>query len=430
MSAPLWLDALRVYADRRMAGLWALGFASGLPRLLVHSTLTFWLIHVGVSIELVGLFALTSLPYSLKFFIAPLLDRYDAPLWGARLGRRRGWILWTQLGLGLCLMACMALEPGASLIPVAALMALIAALSAAQDVVIDALRIELLEPEEQGAGAAAAVFGYRVAMLVAGAGALALAFWWSGAWGAIYALMGGLMLGCAGVTLLLREPDRPVQAPGAPRAGLREAIRSLASAPAASWMLALVMTYKLGDALAGAMVNPLLASLGFDTLVIAGVAKTWGLGASLLGVGMGGWMVRRLGMMRTLWIAGVMQLASNLVFSLQAVAGADARVLVATVGTENLCGGIGTAAFVALLSGMCKRELSATQYALLTALSSVLVTLLSSPMGFVAARLGWPLYFGFTALCALPGLLVVRAVARRAPQDVEARRRALEEVFE
>lgn len=418
----------RVYADRRMLAICGLGLSSGLPRLLVHGTLTFWLMGAGVSLELVGLFALTSLPYSLKFLAAPWLDARRAPIIGARLGLRRGWLLLAQLALAGALWAGLALDPAGSLAWVGALMGLIAALSALQDVVIDALRIELLGADEQGAGAAAAVFGYRIGMLIAGAGALAMSAFLP--WGVVYAAMGALMALCALVTLAIAEPVRQ-PAPDDEAPSLRAAVRGLAMLPGAGWLLALVMTYKLGDALAGAMVNPLLISLGFTSLTIAGVAKTWGLAASLGGVALGGWLVRKLGLIRALWIAGFMQLSSNLVFVLQALAGADVWALTATVGTENLCGGIGTAAFVALLSNMCKRELSATQYALLTAISSILVTILTSPMGAVAAWMGWPLYFVFTALCAVPGLLVVRVVLRqRLVQTPEERRRALEQVFE
>jgi PAT family beta-lactamase induction signal transducer AmpG len=424
-----WLDALRVYATRRVACVWLLGVSSGLPRPLVHSTLTFWLMARGVSLELVGLFALTSIPYTLKFLAAPRLDRTLAPVWGQRLGRRRGWLVWLQLGLVLCLIACVGLDPGASLWVVAALMGLVAVLSALQDVVIDALRIELLEESEQGAGAAAAVFGYRVGMLLSGAGALTLAAFMPGGWGAVYMVMGLCVAALAALTPLMPEPARETDT--AQPISLRAAVRDLGSQEAAGWMLALVLTYKLGDALAGAMINPLLVDLGFDTLVIAGVAKTWGLGASLLGVGLGGWLVRALGLMRALWIGAFMQLFSNLVFVLQAALGAHVGALIATIGTENICGGVGTAAFVALLSSLCKRELSATQYALLTAISSLLTSVLTAPMGAVAAGLGWRLYFVFTALSAVPGLLILRAtLARRAAASPDARRAALERVFE
>lgn len=427
MSGRWWREGLSVYMTWPMALLGALGYASGLPRLLVYSTLVFWLMELGVSVETVGWFALTATPYTLKFLWAPLLDHAPVPWLGARLGRRRSWLLITQLGVMLTLAALAWCDPAASPWWTAAVAIGVAIASASQDVVVDALRVESLAEDEQGAGAAVAVFGYRVGMLVAGAGALALAFVLKD-WGLVYMLMAACMLPGVLATLLIDEPERPpatqLDAPDPALRGprliawqLRRALwgplGELVARPGWGALLAFVMCYKLGDALAGVMLNPMLVSLAFTKLEIAGIAKTYGMAASIGGVFLGGWLVRHAGVMRALWIAGFMQMCSNLVFVLQATVGHHVGMLAVTIGVENLCGGFGTAAFVAYLSALCRREHTATQYALLTALSASAQALLSGGAGEVAARVGWPSFFLITTASALPGMLLLWWLTRR-----------------
>jgi PAT family beta-lactamase induction signal transducer AmpG len=405
-----------------MLALLALGFSSGLPRLLVYSTLTFWLLDVGLSIAAVGLFASTSTPYTLKFLWAPVIDRVRLP-WATRaLGQRRAWMFATQAAVAGAILWLSATDPAADPWWTALAAVALAAASASQDVVIDAFRVEILDEDEQGAGAAVAVFGYRLGMLAAGAGALVLATAW-GDWPLVYAGMAGLMAVGAAATALSAEPERP-EAAEVRAAGLtgvveqaRDAvfgpIKDLTKRPGWGLFFAFIILYKLGDALAGTMLNPMLYDLGFTKLEIAGVAKTYGLGASIAGVFLGGWLVKNVGVMRALWIAGFMQMFSNLVFVFQARAGHDVAWLVATVGVENICGGVGTAAFVAYLSGLCNKAYTATQYALLTAASGLARAVLSTGTGVAAAALGWAWYFGATAACAVPGMLVLVVLVRR-----------------
>lgn len=415
-----WLASLKVYSDRRLLLLGVLGFSSGLPRLLVYSTLSFWLLHAGLTIASVGFFAATSIPYSAKFLWAPLLDRVRLPVLASVLGQRRAWMLLTQLGVMGSLILLSFTDPNVDVWWTAFFAVMVAAFSASQDVVIDAYRVDILEDDEQGAGAAMAVFGYRVGMLVAGAGALAM-FAFVGQWMLVYMTMAACMLIGVAATLFGREPERP-------------ALEQMASLPWYSqlfdavwgpfralmtrrwwWLiLAFIMLFKLGDALAGTMLNPFLVKMGFSTLEIASVAKTYGVGASMLGVFIGGWVVRNLGVVRALWLAGFMQMFSNLVFILQAYAGHNVGVLVATIGVENLCGGIGTAAFVAFLSKLCDRTYTATQYALLTALASIVRTVLSSFTGVLAESVGWVAYFGITFVSAVPGLLLLAFLMKMA----------------
>ena len=408
-------QAWEVYANRRMMTLLALGFSSGLPRLLVYSTLSFWLLEVGVSIATVGVFALTSLPYTVKFLWAPLIDRAPVPLLTASLGQRRGWMLLTQLGLIAAIGLLAMTDPAQSLVTCGAAAVLVAFMSASQDIVVDAFRVDSLASDEQGAGAAVAVFGYRLGMLVAGAGALSVATFTQD-WSLVYLLMALCGLVGVGATLFAREPARRVfednqQAPLTVIGHLKDAVwgplGDLLARRGVVAFLAFIMLYKLGDALAGTMLNPLLVDIGFTKLEIAAVSKTHGLVASIFGVFLGGWLVKHVGVMRALWIAGFMQMFSNLVFVFQALAGHNLTLLVATIGVENLCGGIGTAAFVAYLSGLCRDRYTATQYALLTAISSGLRLVLSGGAGLAATFLGWPLFFGLTALTAIPGLVMI-----------------------
>lgn len=420
-------DSLAVYADRRLLLLGALGFGSGLPRLLVYSTLSFWLLDVGMTIEAVGLFAATSLPYNFKFAWAPILDRFRLPVLQPLLGTRRSWILVLQIAVSLAIAAMAFTDPGVAPVACAVAAIVVAFFSASQDIVIDAYRVDLLEDDEQGAGAAMAVYGYRLGMLVAGAGALYLVTYFD-SWPLTYGIMALAMLLCVVPTLL--APRTPAEVDDAAEellAGEEASPPQSGPARVASWfrdavlgpfraflqrrrwaaVLLFILLFKLGDALAGTMTNPFLDALGFDKLTIANVGKTYGLVASIVGVGLGGLLVKRLGVVSALWVTGALQLVSNLVFIAQAKLGDNTAFLAVTIGFENLTGGLGTAAFVAYLSGLCDRRYSATQYALLTAVSSTLQTVLSTGTGFLVASVGWGAFYGITALAGAPGLVVL-----------------------
>jgi len=410
-----FLDAARVYLDPRMVVLFFLGFSSGLPRLLVYGTLAFWLIEEGLSIAAVGLFAATSAPYSLKFLWAPLLDRVPIPGLSRMLGIRRSWMLLTQLGLATSIAGLAMTSPGTNPGLTAILAVIVSAWSASQDIVIDAYRVERLEAQEQGAGAAVAVFGYRIAMLVAGAGALYIATW-LGDWSLTYFIMAGLMGVGVITTLICAEPVRELTRLTGSAAFLDAVVGPFKNffVREGWWaFLTFVILYKLGESLAGVMVNPFLLELEFTKVEIANVAKTYGLIASIAGVFLGGLVVRALGIVPALWIGGILQMASNLMFVLQAHVGHDVGVLIATIGIENLTGGLGTAALVAYLSALCNRTYTATQYACLTALSSLASTLLSGSSGFLVEMMGWGPYFWFTAAAAIPGLIVLWFIAAR-----------------
>jgi MFS transporter, PAT family, beta-lactamase induction signal transducer AmpG len=415
-----WLAALRVYGDRRLLAILLMGFSSGLPLALTGATLAIWLKSSGISLAAIGLFAQVGLAYNLKFLWAPLMDRGHVPVLTRWLGRRRGWAVTIQAALGLALLAMAGTDP-AHLARVAAVAAAVAFLSASQDIVIDAYRVELLTEREQGAGAAATQIGYRIGMIASGAGALYLAAFFGWFWA--YAGMAGLMLIGIVTVLMTREPVR-VALPR-PDGWFRESVVAPFAefASRRGWVLVLVfiVLYKFGDALAGVMSNPFYVELGFSKIAIASVAKVFGTGASILGVVLGGGLVWRLNVMPALLLCGAFQAASNLMYVVQLWAGPDPAMLAVTIAVENVAGGMASSAFVAYLSRLCHPAFTATQYALLSALAGLGRTVLASGGGFLAQALGWQAFFvAATAVC-LPSLGLLLYLMRSAePQQVEA----------
>ncbi|MFN4089299.1 MAG: AmpG family muropeptide MFS transporter [Alphaproteobacteria bacterium] len=437
-----WAESAAIYGERRVLAVLFLGFASGLPLLLTASTLAIRLTESGVDLATIGLFAMVGVPYSLKFLWSPLIDRLPLPVLSRVFGRRRGWLLLTQAALIAALVALGAVDPRADPGLTALLALVVAFCSASQDIVIDAYRVELLDERQQGAGAAMVVFGYRMAMLVAGAGALYLATFYDWFW--TYAAMAALVLVGTATVLVTPEPARRVDAATLERerriagafgaagaagaagatgraADLAAWLSSAVVAPFADFLgrrgwaviLAFVVLYKFGDALAGVMANPFYVDIGFSKVEIANVSKLYGFVATLAGGFVGGIMVHRLGIAPSLLICGVLQMASNAVFAVQALVGPDIAMLMVTIGFENLSGGMGTAAFVAYLSSLCNVAYTATQYALLSSLMSVARTVLASPGGMVAEATGWVTYFLITTLAAVPGLLLAWWLVRR-----------------
>lgn len=417
-------DTLTLYLRRRVLVVLLLGFSSGLPLLLSVATLGTWMREVGVDLTSIGLFALVGLPYTVKFAWAPLMDRLPLPPFTGLLGRRRGWMVATQIGLIATLIGLGTTDPLSSPLLMALFAVLVAFFSASQDIVIDAYRIESLEETEQGAGAAAATMGYRVGMLAAGAGALLLAdnFGWFDA----YVAMAALML--VGLLTILASPEPAAPAVGAlhGRNRIAKAMNWLNAAvvapfaeflrrPWALLILLFILLYKLGDAFLGAMTSPFYIDLGFTKTEIAEVTKVFGLVATFAGLVVGGVMVRRLGLLWALLVCGVLQAASNVVFAAQAMVGSEVWMLMITIGVENATGGMGTAAFVAYLSQLTNIAFTATQYALLSSFMAFGRTVLSSPSGWIAEHLGWVPFFVASTAIAVPGLLLLLVLMRLFP---------------
>jgi PAT family beta-lactamase induction signal transducer AmpG len=424
---PRWFAAAAVYAEPRVLAVLLLGFSSGIPLALTGQTLSVWMRESGVSLSVVGLFSLVGLPYVLKFAWAPLLDAVRIPLLTRRLGRRRAWLLTTQAALALSVVGLGISDPKSHPFVTAALALLVAFCSASQDVVIDAFRIESLSRSRLAAGLANYVAGYRVALLVATAGAFemesrlqASGLTGRASWAMTYAAMALLVLAGSAAVVLSREPSDPAVPPRA-NEPFSARFRTAVIGPFTDfvrrrdWMLILlfVTLFKLGDAMAGVMTAPFVLDIGFDKVEYGRVVKVFGFAATLLGGFAGGYLSRLFGSMRGLWLAAVAQIASNLMFIWLAHTGPKLHALVVTIGIENLTGGLGTVLFIAYLSEFCdNRAYTATLYALLSALSAVGRTVLSASAGWLAESLGWPAFFLLTTIAALPALVLLRRLSR------------------
>jgi PAT family beta-lactamase induction signal transducer AmpG len=409
------VDYLRIFSSRRIAAVLLLGFASGLPLALTAGTLQAWLAVESIDIKTIGLFTLVGQPYTYKFLWAPLMDRYTPPF----LGRRRGWLILTQLALLGAIAFMGTVNPRESPWLLAAVAFCVAFLSSSQDIVFDAYRTDVLREAERGPGAAISVLGYRVAMLVSGGGALVLADQFLG-WSAMYFLMAALMGIGIIATWFAPEPEDGPRAPKSLAGAISEPLKEFFSRQGAWLLLVLIVLYKLGDAFAGSLTTAfLIQGPGFTATEVGAINKALGLAATIVGALIGGaWMVR-LGLYRALLGFGMLQAVTNLGFMFLALVGKDYALMVTAVAAENLCGGMGTAAFVALLMSLCDKRFSATQYALLSALSAVGRVYVGPASGFLVSAIGWAPFFFLTFVIALPGiglLWLMREQLAPAPQ--------------
>lgn len=381
-----------------------LGFASGLPLALTSGTLQAWATVEGVSLQNIGFLTLIGTAYTIKFLWAPLVDRYAPPV----LGRRRSWVFFTQILLALGIAGMGLLSPSGSLGALAVLAVLVAFLSATQDIAFDAYSTDVLRNEERAAGAAVKVLGYRLAMIVSGGLALVLADQWLG-WQNMYFLMGGFMAVCALATVLAPEPEVVATAPSSLRKAVVEPLAEFFTRKGAVTVLLLIVLYKLGDAFAGALSTTfLLRGAGFSVSEVGTINKIFGLAATIVGALAGGAIMARLGLYRSLMLFGLLQALSNFGYWVLAITPPHVYFMALVVAVENLCGGLGTAGFVALLMALCRREFSATQFALLSALSAVGRTYLAGPLTPpLVESMGWPGFFVLTVVIALPGLLLL-----------------------
>ncbi len=407
-------EFLNIYYSKKIFLVFVMGIASGIPLYMILSTLFIWLTRENIDISTVGLFALTQIPWSLKFTWAPFIDSYKIPILSNYIGQRKSWLLITQILLIISLILLGLSNPAENLIFTAFFALLTAFFSANQDIIIDAFRIEILEDELQGAGAAATQFGYRVGGIIAGAGSLYLKniFSWSQVFISIAIVIIFLMI--LSIFVLKTNSYRAQKNQGSLLDPFKEFI-SRNSIKNLIVILFFIFFFKFGDVVAGVMANPFYVKIGFSNIDIANASKIFGVLMTLLGVFSGGYLVKKIGLIDSLIISGFFQIVSNLLYVLLNAVGPDFNFLLITVAGENYSGGLGSAAFVAYLSVLCKKEFSGTQYALLSSVMGIARTFLSSPSGFIVESLGWSYFFVLSTIFGLPGLIILFWMKRRFP---------------
>ncbi len=404
----------RVVFSGRMLVALLMGFSSGLPLLLTGSVLQAWMTEEGVDLGTIGLFALVGLPYTLKFLWAPLVDRFAIPL----LGRRRGWLLLTQLCLMLAIAGLGWTHPAQSAWPVALAAVLVTFFSASQDIVIDAYRREALVDRELGLGASLYVNGYRIGMLLASGGGLILADFMP--FPQVFQLMALVMLVGIGTTLFAPEPEAAQGLPTTLREAVVHPFLDYFRRHHAWLILLFILLFKVGDTMASHMTIPFYLDLGFSKTEIGAVVKMFGFSAILAGGLVGGVVMLRIGIYRALWSFGILQAVSTAGFALLAVSGDSLPLLTAVIAFENFSGGMGTAAFVAFMASLTNRRFTATQYALLSSLMGIPRVIVAAPTGYMAEGLGWVGFFVFCTLVAIPGLLLLTRFRGWLKEDVRA----------
>lgn len=403
---PAPASTARRLLSRKMLAVFFLGFSSGLPLALTGGTLQAWMADAKVDIKTIGLFALVGLPYTWKFIWSPMMDRFVPPF----LGRRRGWMLITQLALAAAIAAMALARPDVSPTTVAAIAFAVAFFSASQDIVIDAFRTDVLEKEEFGFGASLNTTGYRVAMLVSGALALILADHLS--WPTVYLVMAAFM--AVGALATFAAPEPAVR--GAPPRSLRDAVvlpfREFFGRRGSLEVLAFILLYRLDVVLTTALLTPFLKDLGFTNSDIGYSLKTFGVVALIAGALIGGAAIMKLGVKRSLWVFGLAQGVSGVAFVVLAMLGHHFPAMLAAVALEQFFSGMGTAAYTGFMMSLCDKRYSATQYALITSLMRLGAIAGVAPTGYLQTAVGWPMYFVIATFAMAPGLVALTRFER------------------
>lgn len=415
----IW-QGVRPYTRKRIAATFCLGMASGFPLTFVISLLGLWLSYSDVSKSDVGLFALITSFYTWKFLWSPAIDRLPLGPITRRFGQRRGWLIFIQAFMAVALVAVSRFDPATQLFEIAVISAIIAFLSASQDIVIDAYRIEIIEGDEQGHSAASYVYGYRTANFLSAIVVLAIAEYvgWSAAILVlpIFLLPGTLAVLWVGEPTLRQdneyiaaEADQQQLSPVAAR--LREAVylpfKEFTRRPYWLLILLFIFLFKAGDAVAAIMTGPLLADMKFTPGDLLFANKTVGFITLMAGVGLGAALYKMIGTFQALLITGLLMMATNMGFAWLAIGEPEKWRLAVTIGMENFATGLGTTVIIAYMANLCNANFTATQYALLSSLGNQARTLLGAPSGFVAEAVGWFEFFVLATLVALPGLIVL-----------------------
>lgn len=432
MASNSWREAFHIYAQPKVLGMAFLGFSAGLPFLLVFSTLSAWLRDAGTELTVIGFFSWVGVTYSIKVFWAPVVDHLSLPVLTRLLGKRRSWMLFAQVGIAVGLIAMAGTEVPKHLQQVAIFAVWVAFCSSTQDIVVDAYRIEAVVPQYQGAMAATYVLGYRVALLVAGAGAFYIADF--AGWEVAYWVMAACMLVGVITTLLIDEPEhkrngRVEQIEHDVERALGVTSRKHIGLRLAAWfsdavlspfveffqrngkfgmlILLLIAVYKMSDITMGVMANPFYLDLGFSKKEIADVSKIFGFFMTIAGASLGGVLVVRYGIMRPLLVGAFMVAVTNLLFAWLAISEPSIMLLAGVISADNLSGGIATSVFIAYLSSLTNTAYTATQYALFSSLMTLPAKLLGGFSGIIVDDLGYEFFFIYASLVGLPAIVLV-----------------------
>jgi len=396
---------LKLYCNKNQILIFVMGISSGIPLYLILSTLFIWLTRENIDISTIGLFALTQIPWSLKFLWAPLLDNYNVPYLHKFLGQRKSWLLLIQLNLMLFIIFLGYSDPVNNLQTTAIFALLVSFFSASQDIVVDAYRIEILDDDSQGAGAAMTQFGYRIGGLLAGAGSLYLTLYFN--WEQVFLLV-SIIIFFLMILIIFVIPSKNnhISSNRNLISPFKEFIfrNSLFNI---TLIFIFIFSFKFGDVIAGVMANPFYVKIGFSNIDIANASKIFGVFMTLLGVFSGGYLVKKIGLINSLIISGFFQIVSNLLYVLLNAVGPEFNFLLITIAGENFSGGLGSAAFVAYLSALCNKKYTGTQYALLSSIMGLARTILSSPSGFIVEAFGWSKFFIFSTICGLPAIIIL-----------------------
>lgn len=433
-----WLHTLRIYIHPRVLGMLLLGFSAGLPMLLILGTLSFWLREAGIDRATIGHLSWVGLAYGFKWAWAPLVDRMPLPLLTRWLGRRRAWLLLSQLAIGIALICMARTDPAEDLVHMTIYAIIVAFASATQDIALDAYRIEAVALSLQGAMAATYQAGYRLAMILASAGVLWIAAaldvspdeYSASSWQMAYYIMASCMLIGIMTTMIIREPEVPVT-PLAINEGSQGTsvsarlllwLDSAVIAPFRDFVmrygyhalliLALIAIYRISDVVMGIMSNPFYVDMGYTKDEVATISKVYGVIMTILGAAMGGVLVARIGVIRTLFLGAVLSAVTNLLFVWLAGRGHDVSGLIFTISADNLAAGIASSAFVAYLSGLTHAAYSATQYALFSSIMLLLPKFIAGFSGEFVDAYGYATFFTGTALLGVPVLILVWKVGR------------------
>jgi PAT family beta-lactamase induction signal transducer AmpG len=401
-AAPEAKPGLRhILASPKMVAIMALGAASGFPNQITESALQAWLKDSGATNTTIGILSYVSLPYLLKFLWAPFLDRYPLPL----LGRRRGWMLLTQIALAVAIGVFAVQNPAESLVPIAICAVAIVFFSATQDIAIDAYRTDVAQPNERGLAAAANNLGYRTSAWLASAFALVVADFFG--WRPAFLILGAVMAAFCLATLLAPEPHYRDKPPSTLRESVVAPLQELLGTPSAVAFIALILLFKIGDAFALRLFTPFMMDVGFTKTEIATILKLLFTTSAIVGAVLGGLFMVKLGLLRSMLIFGALQAATNFLYYALAIVGKNYPLMVVAVSLDNLAGAMGNIASVALIMALCDVRFSAFQYALLSALALTPRYLLGGPAGWMADHVGWSNYYLVSVALALPGLLLV-----------------------